>query len=222
MTGSASANIRRAGMVVGIRLLPMIVMIGMSRPRILPALWAPLVLWTCWMVSEVWIEDRGANRDARPSGWDQGSRLAILGGHLASAYLPAAALVGGAASGEGWEFIVGLTVLGAGAILRLVAVATLGRLFTGHITVIAGQRLVCRGIFRHLRHPSYTGLFAINVGLAMALTSSPAVWVVVAIVSVATIGFRVRKEEGMLLRTLGDEYRAYRAATPGFLPIPFR
>ena len=52
---------------------------------------------------------------------------------------------------------VGLALLTLGGTLRLAAVFVLGRRFTGLVAIQEGHRLQTTGLYRHVRHPSYTG-----------------------------------------------------------------
>ena len=54
-------------------------------------------------------------------------------------------------------FYAGLALMAAGLVFRAYAIQQLGRYFTPEVTVQPGQRVVDRGLYRYLRHPSYTG-----------------------------------------------------------------
>lgn len=54
--------------------------------------------------------------------------------------------------------------------LRTSALLTLGGLFHWNIRVVEGHALVTTGLFRHMRHPSYTGLLL--MGLAAPLMAN--------------------------------------------------
>jgi protein-S-isoprenylcysteine O-methyltransferase len=100
----------------------------------------------------------------------------------------------------------------AGLALRTWAVALLGPWFTWNVTVQAGQKLVSRGPYRLIRHPSYAGAL-----LTFVLLGS---WVSAVLAACAlTLAFlrRIRYEEALLVRTLPG-YAAYRSRTGRLLP----
>ncbi|MEO8852326.1 MAG: isoprenylcysteine carboxylmethyltransferase family protein [Ginsengibacter sp.] len=50
---------------------------------------------------------------------------------------------------------VGIAIIILGIILRLIAVASLGKFFTVDVTIRQNHRLKKDGIYKYLRHPSY-------------------------------------------------------------------
>lgn len=79
------------------------------------------------------------------------------------------------------------------------------------------QRLVVRGPYRWVRHPMYAGTAAMVVGQGLLLGQ----WVLLAAAAVyvavlATLS-RLREEPALLAR-YGDDFAAYRATVPGWLP----
>src|SRR2546430_10814721 len=61
--------------------------------------------------------------------------------------------------------LVGLTLLLAGIIIRGTAIYTLGKFFTGTVLIKNDHRLIKCGVYRHLRHPAYTGALLAHLGL---------------------------------------------------------
>ncbi len=120
--------------------------------------------------------------------------------------------------GGGWiVFGLGELVFLAGLALRYWAVLTLGRFFKVTVSIQAGHRVVRSGPYRVLRHPSYTGVLAILLGLGLILGT----WIgLAALIVLPLIGvlIRIRVEERVLLDALGDEYASYAAATKRLVP----
>jgi protein-S-isoprenylcysteine O-methyltransferase Ste14 len=105
----------------------------------------------------------------------------------------------------------GLIVLGAssmavGIALRHRAMATLGSGFVSEVRV--APRLVERGIYGHMRHPSETGLLALTFGAAL-LFGSVVAGVVWALVLVPLVVHRIRAEDRELRICFGSAHADY-------------
>lgn len=68
-------------------------------------------------------------------------------------------------------------------------------------------QLVTTGFFRYIRHPHYTSLLIIAIGLALFFYSLAAVFF--AIISIPIMIWSIIDEEKHLLRQYGEEYREY-------------
>ena len=144
---------------------------------------------------------------------------------LVTVYLAAASAVVIARSGPGlrdfadnwWTLGLGVGVLLAGAALRDWSILTLGRYFRREVTIEPGQRLVRRGPYRLLRHPSYTGLLLAFGGFGLALGSWVGAAVALLIVFVGMLP-RIRVEERALAQAFGADYADYANSTARMLP----
>ena len=104
-----------------------------------------------------------------------------------------------------------------GAALRDWAILSLGRYFRREVTIEPGQRIVRRGPYRVLRHPSYTGIFLIFAGFGLAFGS----WVSAAVaLLIVFAGMRPRiwVEERALSQAFGADYEDYANSTARVLP----
>ncbi|KAF7423003.1 hypothetical protein PC9H_011167 [Pleurotus ostreatus] len=72
-------------------------------------------------------------------------------------------------------FIVATAICLACASLRFWAFATLGQFFDFQLTIQADHKLITEGPYSYVRHPSYTGLFLMYIGIVMELFS-PGHW----------------------------------------------
>lgn len=109
--------------------------------------------------------------------------------------------------------------MAAGLALRTWAVVSLGPWFTWNVTLQPGQKLVCNGPYRLVRHPSYTGALITFVAGCMLLRS----WVTAVVSACALLlAFlrRIRYEEELLGRSLMG-YDAYVLRTGKLLPPLF-
>ena len=115
-------------------------------------------------------------------------------------------------------FYAGLALMAAGLVFRAYAIQQLGRYFTPEVTVQPGQRVVDRGLYRYLRHPSYTGTFITILGYGLALTNGLSLVIMLALPGLA-YAYRMRVEEAALRAAFGEEYRDYMRRTKRLIPF---
>jgi len=123
---------------------------------------------------------------------------------------------GDTSAGTRLVFAGGAAIVAAGETLRLWAVR--------HIGVISRTRserlgpLISSGPFGFVRNPLYLGNIALWVGFAV---SAHLFWLVPIFIIVLSLEYHaiVRWEEELLAERRGDEYRAYAARVPRWLPL---
>jgi protein-S-isoprenylcysteine O-methyltransferase Ste14 len=111
----------------------------------------------------------------------------------------------------------GLVVMWLGLATRLWAIVTLGKEFRTTVEVNPGQAVISTGPYGRIRHPSYTGLLLIVLGVGLASGS----WVsliICALVPLPAVLLRIRVEEAELVRVLGDSYVDYEQRTKRLIP----
>jgi protein-S-isoprenylcysteine O-methyltransferase Ste14 len=116
--------------------------------------------------------------------------------------------------------IAGIVVFLLGASLRWWAIFTLGRYFTADVAVRSTQSLVQSGPYRLLRHPSYTAILIMLLGVGMVLAN----WASIAtLLTTGLIGllYRVGVEERALVEALGRPYVDYMRHTKRLIPFLF-
>jgi protein-S-isoprenylcysteine O-methyltransferase Ste14 len=110
----------------------------------------------------------------------------------------------------------GVGLFAAGGTLRIWPVFVLGRRFSGLVAIQPGHRLVTRGVYGVIRHPSYLGLLVNALGWAFAFRAGAGVLLTALLVP--PLFARIRAEE-MLLRThFGADYDAYCSRTSRLIP----
>lgn len=115
----------------------------------------------------------------------------------------------------GWVWMVGQVFVIAGFVVMIVASLGLGRGLTATPVPNARGELITRGLYRYVRHPIYTGVLSIVVGLT--LRSGSVVTFAVAVVTVVFFDRKARWEEGQLRERYPD-YADYASHTPRFVP----
>ena len=151
---------------------------------------------------------------------DRGTRLIValtvylgIAAALAIARVPALRVY----ANNWWTLGLGVGIVLVGAALRDWAILSLGRYFRREVTIEPGQRIVRRGPYRVLRHPSYTGIFLIFAGFGLAFGS----WVSAAVaLLIVFAGMRPRiwVEERALSQAFGADYEDYANSTARVLP----
>jgi len=95
--------------------------------------------------------------------------------------------------------------------------ADLGRNWSISLELRDAHTLVKSGVYRRIRHPMYTSFFLLGVAQALLLPN----WLVglAGIAGAAVLfGFRVGREEKMMLESFGEDYRTYMAHTKRIVP----
>ncbi len=124
------------------------------------------------------------------------------------------------ASGHLW-----VALLGGGAVMMTVIHLVSNALMFGGLMIIAvgwrrihaGQgRLVTDGIYRVVRHPQYSGLFLISIGLLIQWPTliTLLTWPVLVIMYMRL----ARREEHDMEQAFGEAYRVYARQVPPFFP----
>jgi len=185
--------------------------------------WAPVFYasFTAWWLSEMWILSRDRRRARGVSG-DRGSYRVIMillplaiGAAFGSPYYFPWAGIGGPAA----VWLVAAAVLVWGGIaFRLWAVLTLGRFFRTSVLVHDDHKLITRGPYRRLRHPSYTGTFVTVLGIGMFMGNWLSIVLSLSLTMIA-FGIRMAAEEQALAGKFGEAYAERRRNTWAVIPF---
>ncbi len=113
--------------------------------------------------------------------------------------------------------LAGTMLICLGFILRHWAISVLGRYFRTTVEIEAGQRVVKKGPYRFIRHPSYSGiiLFCIGYGVVSQNWFSLALC---AVLPAAALIYRISVEEKAMAQGIGAEYEDYQSQTKKLIP----
>jgi protein-S-isoprenylcysteine O-methyltransferase Ste14 len=103
---------------------------------------------------------------------------------------------------------VGLSFIVVGLVVRWVSILTLRKYFTTNVAILSDHRIIKAGIYRFIRHPSYSGSIISFCGLGLVFSN----WISLIILTVPiTIAFlkRIQIEEQALQSNFGEEYLNY-------------
>jgi protein-S-isoprenylcysteine O-methyltransferase Ste14 len=115
-------------------------------------------------------------------------------------------------------FYVGIFLIFLGVLVRQYAIAILGRFFSLTVRIAEDHRVVDKGPYRLVRHPSYTGILITFVGLGLAVQSLAALLVLILFFGIS-FGYRIHVEERTLLSGLGQDYASYMKRTKRLIPF---
>jgi protein-S-isoprenylcysteine O-methyltransferase Ste14 len=178
-----------------------------------------LLYWS-WIVTEVLVLAVTRTRSGGGEVRDRGS-LGLLwvvifasitaGMWVGATYRPAAI------HGAPWLGFVIVSLLALGLLIRWSAIYTLGRAFSANVAIHATQQLNRSGLFRYMRHPSYTGMVLIFIAMGLSTRN----WLGLALIVMppfAALLYRIHVEEAALTGAFGGEYVEYSRTTKRLIP----
>src|SRR5262249_7534712 len=95
----------------------------------------------------------------------------------------------------------GVALFVAGGLLRFWPVFVLGHRFSGFVAIQPGHRLVTRGIYGLIRHPSYLGFLVNALGWVLVFRSG--IGLLLVALTVPLLLIRIRSEEALLSAHFG-------------------
>ena len=114
------------------------------------------------------------------------------------------------------SFMIGAALLVIGLGFTVWARLSLGRNWSGYVTLKAGHRLIVSGPYALVRHPIYTGLLCAMLGTTIAIDEWRAVLAL--IIATQTFVRKLRLEERWLAEEFGSEYGTYRNGVKALVP----
>jgi protein-S-isoprenylcysteine O-methyltransferase Ste14 len=114
------------------------------------------------------------------------------------------------------EWTTGILCI-AGLAFCVWARATLGRNWSGSITLKEGHELIERGPYRLVRHPIYTGLLAMFLATAIAFGHVGGFAAVV--VAFASFWIKLSEEEKLMRQQFPEQYRSYEQRVKRIIPL---
>jgi protein-S-isoprenylcysteine O-methyltransferase Ste14 len=176
-------------------------------------------LWLLFFLSELILLIFKRSGNAGPKKGRDNYSLVILW-----VVIPGSLILGSfTANFEGWKedhFLltkIGIGFLLGGGTLRWAAIIQLGKSFTVDVAISADQQLKTNGLYRVLRHPSYTGLLMMVFGLSLTMNSLYAVLIIM-IPIITAIAYRIQIEERSLSEAFGEAFTRYKQKTKRLIP----
>lgn len=181
-----------------------------------------IAIWGIWFLSEIFLSRFVKSRSTNSENLDKNSLrimwttviVSIFAGLILMIYTSLPLSVSPLTA------YIGLSVIVAGMILRIISIITLGRFFTVDLAIHSDQHVVQKGLYKFIRHPSYTGSLISFVGLGMSFNN----WASLVVISVPVILsfiYRINVEENLMFRQFGREYDEYRKKTRRLIPFVY-
>jgi protein-S-isoprenylcysteine O-methyltransferase Ste14 len=114
----------------------------------------------------------------------------------------------------------GVILMFVGLAIRLISILKLGKYFTMNITIQENHKLIKDGVYKYIRHPSYTGLIVILFGMSI-IYGNLISFILVLFPLVIWIFKRIEAEERILLNHFGIEYEEYCKTTKRLIPFVY-
>ena len=113
---------------------------------------------------------------------------------------------------------LGFALVAIGLTVRWYSIYSLGRSFQVNVTIMKDQQLVKNGIYKSIRHPSYTGLLLYYLGLGLIMHNYISIAILL-IGPIYAVTMRISKEEKFLEDHFGDDYAEYRKSSNRLIPF---
>ncbi|MFZ0452662.1 MAG: isoprenylcysteine carboxylmethyltransferase family protein [Ignavibacteriaceae bacterium] len=113
--------------------------------------------------------------------------------------------------------IAGLVFILLGLAIRWISILTLHRFFTVDVSIQADHKIIQSGIYKYLRHPSYTGMLLSFFGLGISLNN----WISFCVILFPILYIllkRIKIEEQVLNSSFGNDYLIYSNNTWRLIP----
>ena len=179
------------------------------------------ILYWAWISSEILLQLVTPTMPRQGKVRDRGSLVVLLVVIFASFWIAMQYgethprnILGGAH----WLRIPALVMLAFGLAVRWAAVFSLGASFSTNVAIHARQRLRTVGLYRLVRHPSYTGMLIIFTAVGLYERNWLSLGVLM-IFPTAALLYRIRVEEIALIEAFGSEYVEYQRTTRCLIPL---
>ncbi len=179
-----------------------------------------------WLALEAGLLIRDRVRGKGSTARDEGTlwlNIIIIIIIITAALVAAGVLSGVLKNAAAWQFgstglnVIGPIVMWTGLVVRIWAIAALGKSFRTTVEVDTGQKVVDSGPYRWVRHPSYAGILLLMVGLSLVYGNWPALAVLLVLPTCVLI-HRISVEEAVLTAVTGGAYMDYAARTKRLVP----
>jgi len=121
-------------------------------------------------------------------------------------------------STSGWQVFASASLFSLAAVLSWSGARALGRQWRFDAGLNRDHELIRSGPYRVVRHPLYASMLCLLLGTGLLITPWPLLALSVLPFLIGT-EIRIRIEDQLLASSFGDQFAAYRRATPAYIPF---
>ena len=179
------------------------------------------ILYWAWIASEILLQVLTPTTRSQGKLRDRGSLILLLAAIFGAIWAAGEyagrhphTMFGGAT----WLETLALVLMAIGLGIRWTAVITLGRSFSTNVAIHATQSLRTTGLYRWVRHPSYSGMLVLFAAVGIYERN----WIsfaILLIVPTAGLLYRIHVEEQALTEAFGPEYAQYSKRVKRLIPM---
>jgi protein-S-isoprenylcysteine O-methyltransferase Ste14 len=178
------------------------------------------ITWICWFLSEILLNRLLHSKSINSKNWDKSSLRLIWITIIVSISLGITSKINLLCPIIKSEFLpyIGLLLIITGIIIRFISIRTLGKFFTVDLAINNDHKLITKGLYKTIRHPSYAGSLLSFLGLGLSFNN----WVSLAVIFLRVLTAfitRINIEEKLMLEQEGLEYDNYKKHTKRLVPM---
>lgn len=178
------------------------------------------IIWIYWLLSEILLNRLLKSKNINAKELDKNSLNLIWIAIIASMTLGILCAIYLAAPIIKTNFLLyfGSALIVFGMIIRFIAIRTLGKFFTVNLALHDNHSLIKTGLYKSIRHPSYTGSILSFVGFGLSLNNWLSLTIIVVPILVTFIN-RINIEEKLMQQQFEAEYEEYKKRTKRLIPL---
>lgn len=174
-----------------------------------------------WIFAEVYLVFRDNTRGKGRTAIDRRTRyynfvsliIAISGAAIIS-WIP---LFQFNRRGTSIVFWIAILIICLGLFLRYWSIHLLGKYFNTTIELEDSQKIIQKGPYKWIRHPSYSGIILFCIGYGLAVQNWLSLIIAISLPTIALL-YRIKIEEETLAKGLGADYEVYQKKTKKLIP----
>lgn len=114
--------------------------------------------------------------------------------------------------------VFGIIFITSGLLIRWEAIRKLSGLFTVKISIMEDHKLIRSGVYKYIRHPSYTGMIIYFLGLGLLTHDYLSIGILI-VLPMSAILIRIYYEEKALNAHFKEEYTEYKKKSWKLVPL---
>jgi protein-S-isoprenylcysteine O-methyltransferase Ste14 len=178
------------------------------------------IIWISWLLSEIFLNRLVRSKSTNSKELDKNSLkliwiaivVSMTLGILNAIYWPAPMIR------TNFLLYLGSILITVGMLIRFIAIGTLGKFFTVNLAIHGDQSLIKTGLYKYIRHPSYSGSLVSFMGFGLSLNNWLSLIIIIIPIIITMIN-RINIEERLLLEVFGTEYEEYKKRTRRLIPM---